>query len=592
MASRTCHWIVPLIGILLVTITVLVLGRSKVVFSEGTGDPNDPNLIETVEDLLAVGSDTEHLSMAYILMADLDLSSEVFADSMIAGTFEGTLDGNGHSIRNLVIETTNTDSVGLFSEIGQQGTIRDLILEDCQVLGRNYVGGLTGVNQGLIQGCTVNGTIIGDLDIVTLCGVNAGIVRTCHGQGTVQGEYAAGGLVGCQQACLLDSGFTGDVQAVDQTSGLTSDYRFVSRSLSSTETLSGTSQIGGLAGQNFGLIEACLSQGTVQGEDQCGGLVGYLEGRISHCASRAEVIGRSLCGGLVGKAFSGLIRCSYATGPVVAEESGGGLVGENYEGTVYLCYWPTDSSGQSSSAGGRGLTTASLMARETYIGWGWGGLWTLDDGCDLPRLTWEQAEGTLLVDEEPKYQGGTGEPNDPYQIGSLSDLTSLFTCPGHWVSHFVLTSDLDANDLASDQWMPVGRLDLPFTGLLDGQDHRISNLIHDAPTQSWIGLFGVVGEAGVVRNVRIEGFDLQARDAIGSLAGLNLGLIEACEVEDSRIQGEDEVGGLVGRNQGQLTQCSAQGQVNGQGLCMGSLAGSNLGTVEESIYEQVGCDWQ
>jgi hypothetical protein len=54
---------------------------------------------------------------------------------------------------------------------------------------------------------------------------------------------------------------------------------------------------------------------------------------------------------------------SYATGAVTAGENSdvGGLVGYN-GGTVTASYWDTQTSGQTTSAGGTGLTTAQLKS--------------------------------------------------------------------------------------------------------------------------------------------------------------------------------------------------------------------------------------
>jgi len=44
-----------------------------------------------------------------------------------------------------------------------------------------------------------------------------------------------------------------------------------------------------------------------------------------------------------------------------------------------------------------------------------------------------------------KYSGGTGEPNDPYQIATAADLFLLGDSPGDYGKHFILTADIDLN---------------------------------------------------------------------------------------------------------------------------------------------------
>ena len=42
-----------------------------------------------------------------------------------------------------------------------------------------------------------------------------------------------------------------------------------------------------------------------------------------------------------------------------------------------------------------------------------------------------------------KYSGGTGEPNDPYQIATAADLIALGETPEDYDKHFILTADID-----------------------------------------------------------------------------------------------------------------------------------------------------
>ena len=44
---------------------------------------------------------------------------------------------------------------------------------------------------------------------------------------------------------------------------------------------------------------------------------------------------------------------------------------------------------------------------------------------------------------QAKYSGGTGEPNDPYQIATAADLIALGETPDDYDKHFILTADID-----------------------------------------------------------------------------------------------------------------------------------------------------
>ena len=84
----------------------------------------------------------------------------------------------------------------------------------------------------------------------------------------------------------------------------------------------------------------------------------YAEGSVSGRADRY--------GGLLGSNQGVVIFC-FSTGAV--PESGGGLIERNgNNGAVANCYWDTETSGQSDSAGGEGKTTAELRSPTGYTG--------------------------------------------------------------------------------------------------------------------------------------------------------------------------------------------------------------------------------
>jgi len=49
----------------------------------------------------------------------------------------------------------------------------------------------------------------------------------------------------------------------------------------------------------------------------------------------------------------------------------------------------------------------------------------------------------LVSTATAKYSGGTGEPNDPYQIATATDLIALGETPEDYDKHFILTADID-----------------------------------------------------------------------------------------------------------------------------------------------------
>lgn len=60
--------------------------------------------------------------------------------------YTGTFDGGGHTITGLTINQSGTDHVGLFGCIGGRGTVKNLTLENVNIIGHDNVGGVAGYN--------------------------------------------------------------------------------------------------------------------------------------------------------------------------------------------------------------------------------------------------------------------------------------------------------------------------------------------------------------------------------------------------------------------------------------------------------------
>ena len=68
----------------------------------------------------------------YILHADLDFSEEIWPTSLMYGNFTGSIQGNGHTIRNLALRQTNNSKVnaGLFGNLTEEARLSDLTFEN------------------------------------------------------------------------------------------------------------------------------------------------------------------------------------------------------------------------------------------------------------------------------------------------------------------------------------------------------------------------------------------------------------------------------------------------------------------------------
>jgi hypothetical protein len=158
---------------------------------------------------------------------------------------------------------------------------------------------------------------------------------------------------------------------------------------------------GGLVGYNGGTVSNCYATVNVTGDWNVGGLVGFNDGSVSNCYAIGNVTGNSEVGGLVGS-NSGMAENSYSACSASSKSSVGGLVGHGGDYRVGRSFWDTEISGQSTSAGGTGKTTAEMKNIATFSDTGWditavanpdirnpSYIWNIVDGETYPFLSWQ-----------------------------------------------------------------------------------------------------------------------------------------------------------------------------------------------------------
>jgi len=558
-------------------------------YGGGTGTLDDPYQIWTADQLIGLAYHPDDYDKHFALMTDVDLSvidpNKIVTIGMELTPFTGIFEGNGHIVSNFVCESEDEDYVGLFGYVGplfskwteHEGVIRNLHLVNIRIHGEDQVGGIAGECSGTIKACSVTGNIQGKEMTGGIVGKNWGIIEQCWTSMSVTGEQHTGGLVG----------YHGEVN----------EYR-------------------------PGLIYSCYTIGNVWGGINTGGLVGLTYGWIESCYSHAQVAGDSAVGGLVGSNEPrGTIICCYSTGPVTGSSKIGGLVGIGQTRCTFLSFWDVETSGVVCSAGGSGKTTAQMFVADTFEGWGLSGDWTIDEKSDYPRLTWENAPGTLIVSQPYIYGGGSGQPEDPYQLWTPEQFVSITDHYEDFNKCFVLMADIDLNDISLDRIRPIGTYTLPFTGVFDGNYHTIYNFRYEATDEYWVGLFGRIGGfqydgsllAGTVKNLHLNNVIITGGNYVGGLAGgCYGGTLVSCGVlgrvtgathvgglvglgwsantssssTSGAVDGWAEVGGLVGRQQsGQVIQSSSTCQVSAHEK-LGGLIGSHLPYLEESLLSQ------
>ena len=266
--------------------------------------------------------------------------------------FTGTFDGNNKTITGLTINQSATDNVGLFASIEDEGTVKNLKLDDVDITAGSNVGAIVGENKGTIENCSVSGSVTGSSKNSYVGGIagwhREGTITDCHSSATVKGMAYVGGIAGQSNASITACCSTGSVTA-------TTNSKYYSYA-------------GGVVGLNSNgtVLTACYATGDVKGDGDC-------------------------VGGVVGdNVHSTVIACYHATGSVTSVSSTtGGVAGRNSldlygRGTITACYWNgtvsydtgigndmTDNGGATKVEGSTTWETAMNAMNAVLSGTGW-----------------------------------------------------------------------------------------------------------------------------------------------------------------------------------------------------------------------------
>ena len=191
-------------------------------------------------------------------------------------------------------------------------------------------------------------------------------------------------------------------------------------------------------------------------------------------------------------------------------------------------------------------------------------------------------------------------PSQSLPLISIKNKNDLELVRNNLSGNYELSDNID---LSGVNWAPIGNEVNPFNGTFNGNGFKISNLSMSKDNVDHLGLFGVVGKNSVIRNLKLENFNLNNQKAVGTcnfqenynadkfigpqqihcsaggLAGFSQGVIDSVEILGaSTIRGNANVGGLVGIvGEGYLHQTSSvalvEENLNANGGNFGGLVG-------------------
>ena len=236
-------------------------------FSSCWSDVTNPHPICNCDDLNNIRN---NLDWSYVLNNDINMNvSECAVFSSGEGfepisTFIGDFNGAGHKITNFFINKPLQDHVALFGFTNSNATIEKIGFDDVNIIGKNYVAGVSGENiNSIISLVYVSGSVTGTATIIGgLVGLNSGfdaLILNSYSEATVQGSFNG------------EDGFIGGI--VGENWGTVSKSYFIANVSGDT-----TNYVGGIAGDSSmgGKVHDSYFSGEIAGISPIGAIVGGL----------------------------------------------------------------------------------------------------------------------------------------------------------------------------------------------------------------------------------------------------------------------------------------------------------------------------
>ena len=523
--------------------------------------------------------------------------------------FDGTMDGNGHSISGLYcVSDEPYHCIGLISVLKESGVVKNLTITNSYFSGAYSTGGIAGYSCGTISGCvnyaTVNSSVDRNSSYYNDCGTggivgdNNGSITYCSNNGVITGGTNVGGIAG--NHCPYT--FQNRVATVEL--------------CANTGSITGETLVGGIVGLNSSVIRNCWNTGSITATiNAAGGIAGW---------STSFEDDVSLC----------VMENCWSTGTVTCDGGSigtGSIAGSFNYCTVRNCYGISAPIHTPFSNGNEILVNVEVKTREQFasgeVAYLLGGVWgqNIDNGKPVQTVpVFSNATvyqiGTGIYSNDPNahshsYNNGFCTDCDAYEPAPLvtSDNYSQLGLSASDVGFYAISNagqlywfaqrsveypkdnavlaknitvnsgTVNASSVGLREWTPIAGCNNDFYGTFDGNGKTISGLyykhIGDGDGGYYVGLVSILGKTGVVKNVTISNSYLEAFWHIGAIAGHNDGLISGCGNNSTTIKSECNAGGITGVNMGTIELCGNSGNITATDQIAGGIAGRQLSIV-------------
>ena len=499
-----------------------------------------------VEWFAAMVNDAHLTTIKGMLTADIDYQGVENAHTPIGlnTTFKynGTFDGQGHRIKNMIIDTTSSYQ-GFFGILRGATVIRNLIIDSsCSVTGTDYIGGIAGAAQ------TDGGSPL--------------VIENCVNEATITAtSKSASGFIGAGLSAypaiqLKNCLNTGDITGAPATAFCS----WINKGGSS--------------------MTNCVNLGNITGADLAGNKFDYYCQLIRYEPNTLT-----------------MTHCYDFTD---FDDQGAGHQGTDGD---WLTDEPLESGELCFTLNGDQtvLTWNQRLGEDAYPvpyyiegGQVYAGGQLNCDGTPLDVTGYSNTPSGEIPPHEYEdgfcVNCGNGNPNyapledDFYMLSNASQLywfARMSNEFGHNGWNARLTDDIDMTDY-NDMFEPIGNAAYPYRGHFDGQQHRISEL-HINTTSNYAGFIGRCGNGALIENLLLD--ETCSINTTSECAGLVGGTNQMSGTVTLRNLGNmgnvyasiQQAAGIYGANTGSQTtllieNCFSTGAIEGGKDC-GALVG-------------------
>lgn len=524
------------------------------------------------------------------LEQNIALTNIQWAPIGVSNSFDGTFNGNNHTITGLNVDAAK-GYAGLFGWL--KGTVQNLQVQgSAKASGSvSYIGGVVGYNDGgTVKNCLNAVSVNAEGTRASAGGVvgnstSVGVVNLCWNEGSVTGGSTTGGIVGKAAGSVTNCANFGTVTSSGTAGGI-----------AGSGTVANSYNLGsvtGAANKAYG-----ISRGTVvnsyyictvgtdersgyikNGKESTGqniiaasgehGKVIYTVGTGDDAQELVEVLNTPENLGIY---IEWTNKTESPYNPIHIRRWDGSF--EEGIDAVTLIYDPNGATtgraveiNRTVAAGAESAVFQIKSVEDTDLGFkhenGTFLGWDEKSNAATPGYKFDASKGTITPAEISVKKGETvtlyamwqniwdTDADGAYLIKTPDDLQSLqtqvndkgFNYKSKW---FRLANDIDMKQF--DNWTPIGIVGNAFAGNLDGGTYSIRNLsINTTNNNANAGLFGEVS-GSTFQKLTLKDVSVTGRYYCGSLAtnGVGITLVDITAKNIQITSSSGNAGGLVG----------------------------------------------